>query len=31
LDDLIHACGAERHTACKQNTDSPCPWFGGTQ
>ncbi len=31
FDDLIHACGAERHTACKQHTDAHCPWFGGIQ
>jgi anti-anti-sigma regulatory factor len=29
LIDLIAACGAERHAACKHNNDSSCSWFGG--
>jgi len=31
LHDMIEACGAGRHTACKQNMDSNCLWFGGVQ
>lgn len=31
LDGVIQACGAERHTACKQNNNSNCLWFGGIQ
>lgn len=31
LQDIIDACGAQRHTACKQNMDSHCIWFGGTE
>lgn len=29
LEAMIQACGVERHTACKQNMDSNCIWFGG--
>ncbi len=29
LEDMIEVCGAGRHTACKQNMDSNCIWFGG--
>jgi anti-anti-sigma regulatory factor len=31
LEDMIEACGAQRHAACKQNMDSNCLWFGGAQ
>ena len=29
LTDIIKLCGAERNSACKQNSDSTCIWFGG--
>jgi len=29
LENMIEACGAGRHRACKQNMDSTCTWFGG--
>jgi len=28
LNDMIASCGAQRHTACKQNMNSNCIWFG---
>ena len=31
LADIIAACGAERHSACKQSTGSRCIWFGGAK
>ncbi len=31
LADIIIACGAERHAACKHNNDSTCIWFGGAK
>jgi len=31
LEELIEACGAGRHSLCKQNLDSTCIWFGGAK
>jgi anti-anti-sigma regulatory factor len=31
LEDMVEACGAQRHAACKQNQNSNCLWFGGAQ
>jgi anti-anti-sigma regulatory factor len=27
--EIINRCGAERHSACRQNDNSTCIWFGG--
>ena len=31
LEELIEACGAGRHAACKHNLDSACICFGGAK
>ena len=31
LADIIIACGAERHAACRHNNDFNCIWFGGAK